>query len=240
MKNIGYIGLYILLRCCIANTMECTATEQSEAPALPPEIKVQIIMQLVDTDSFEKTIKNIARISVINRDFNQFITAYDTSFWLIRYLSHTFQKSCIDFDKIASRLSFSAEAKENYFKQVQNLKDAVVFQQKKKVKELFAAGADSNAITVPRNNPILLDALMCKYPNYAIVRLLLQYDANPNVSTNGITPLHYIACWSRRIDLVNLLIKHGACIEQADLDCAIMLGNNVIAKRLKGGIKKLH
>ena len=53
------------------------------------------------------------------------------------------------------------------------------------------------------------------YSDYSIVELLLQNGADPNRLSKGSTPLHQ-AVSSERLEIVNLLVRHGASIYSID------------------------
>ena len=106
------------------------------------------------------------------------------------------------------------------------------------VKVLLACGADVNVrqkddygYATALQSAIVGDSSLEKFT--AIVKLLLEHDADPNIPTKGgYSPLG-TAAFRGRIDMVKLLIAHGAKINSRDKD-----GNTPLKLAIKKGHRR--
>ena len=97
---------------------------------------------------------------------------------------------------------------------------ASVFEHRAIPKLLLNRGADPN-VHYPSGNTLLLELVMATCDEHSnctdVIELLFEYDIDVNLAhaTTGETPL-MIAAVYLRVDMVRLLLEHGADVTQVD------------------------
>ena len=112
------------------------------------------------------------------------------------------------------------------------------------VQILLECGAEVNAVShskiefIPSNTA--LHAAIAGERSLEVIKLLLQYNAEPNIfDSNGHTALHTAAFHEDNTEIINLLIEHGAKVNMSveggstPLDLAIEQGNDKVADLLR-------
>jgi ankyrin repeat protein len=102
----------------------------------------------------------------------------------------------------------------------------------KSTKILLEYGADVNATNYKGNNA-LHGALAVEKYNHQNIKYLLEYGIDVNhINKNGYSPLYYSLIFDNNIEVVKLLIKYGAKIDDKSLNTALLYKKYEIAKLL--------